>query len=120
MEDKRIEEQMPRDNTQATPPGIARMLPRGGVKSWEAGSFRGDQDGVQVEVGLRIGQTGPGSAAGGIGLLLRRIDRLGHAVDAVLVGADERGAGPIDVAVVEQNVLAILLVIAAVDLPQLG
>src|SRR4051794_29253427 len=119
MEGQRIEDRTPRDNTQATPPGIARMLPRGGVKSWEASSLRRDQDCVQIQVGLRIAQTRPGSASGGIGLLRRRARRLGHAVDAVLVGTDERRAGPIDVAVVEEDVLTIVLVIAAVDLPLL-
>src|SRR6267142_1590419 len=108
MEGQRIGDRAPRDNTQATPPGIARML-RGAVgraflpdikSSWEARSFRRNEDGVQIEIG-------------------RCVAELRDAVNAVAIGADEGCAGPFDVAVVKQHILAIPIVVAAVDLPEL-
>src|SRR6266850_5675213 len=128
MEGQRIGDRAPRDNTQATPPGIARML-RGAVgraflpdikSSWEARSFRRNEDGVQIEIGLCAVQRWPGSAASRICLLGRCVAELRDAVNAVAIGADEGCAGPFDVAVVKQHILAIPIVVAAVDLPELG
>src|SRR5688572_13012160 len=89
--------------------------------SWESVALVGNQNGVEIERGLSIVARGrPGSALGRAVLLRGSAHDRGFAVDAVFVRSDERGSGPFAVAVVKEDVLAVLLVIATVDFFLLG